>query len=608
MTMFNENLAKGGHWVAPADGIATVERLPATGLLPGQATYLIKGVSTLYHKELLNIPGNIPGGAPVSINVSAGDTVFVEMSTDNRPMALFLGSVSARITFNSQNETIRAGMHTVRADDDIIFGPMYRNWGHIVYNGNRDRANNPIDESELVLNGDLADQADDVPDIEDPDDLGGEFNAAMEPYLIMVSDPKSMAWLGNDNLTYITKDGMSSSRLGDDDITSIQFTASGSGLPAPFIITETDVNSVSAGAGVGVIGATASHTWTSAHNVLDVMDFNGDQYPDIATPNKIQYTTMLGGLSPGVLNHGLGEHTAVSNATGVTLGGSYVNSSATNSGDSGGSGSSKRASSVKSNSNRSSKKAGDATRAADSSVGLSGSFTDDRDDTEESWMDINGDGLLDKVYQNGDVALNAGYSFLPRENWGFSSLWGGESRDYGAGLGFNYSNGSIVGGVSFSKTDNWATNGLQDLNGDGMMDLVVSVEPLKVRINTGNGFGPVVTWNGAERITEGSATGESVNAAFTVCIPIPILGIKICVNPSTAVGQGVSRQSRQLADLDGDGFSEYFFPLTEYSSSKSLFFGKIIPIFEKRKIRAPGVDSCFKSLDDLAEATFFRLI
>ena len=54
-------------------------------------------------------------------------------------------------------------------------------------------------------------------------------------------------------------------------------------------------------------------------------------------------------------------------------------------------------------------------RPAQTSVGISGNFSKGEDEVKHSWMDVNGDGLPDKVYPGGQVALNLGYKFAPLE-------------------------------------------------------------------------------------------------------------------------------------------------------------------------------------------------
>jgi RHS repeat-associated protein len=174
-------------------------------------------------------------------------------------------------------------------------------------------------------------------------------------------------------------------------------------------------------------------------------------------------------------------------------------------------------------------------------------------------MDVNGDGLPDRVHADGMVELNMGYSFLPAEQWGYSGLSDGTALNYGGGISINIEDFSIAAGISLARTDNVTRQTLLDVNGDGLLDYIQSVNPLVVRLNMGNGFGPAIPWTGADAVNNGTSTGESVNIAFTVGISIiPILPIvKLCINPQITISQGADKTLKQFNDIDGDGYPDY---------------------------------------------------
>ena len=64
-----------------------------------------------------------------------------------------------------------------------------------------------------------------------------------------------------------------------------------------------------------------------------------------------------------------------------------------------------------------------------------------------------------------------------------------------------------------------------------------------------------ILWTGAETVGQNSSTSESANVAFTA--GVTLFGVKICVNPSTSVGRGVSRELARLSDMDGDGYPDF---------------------------------------------------
>lgn len=577
--IYSKVIEKTEVYTAPQSGTLEVaERLLFFGGTGTGTLSVKKEKELLGYSPITVVNGVVNQLSDLLVDVSEGDELFIEYHVATFDLADRLIRSSVRLTMDGDNENLDVGFHSKRSDEDIIFGPMFRNWGLFAYNGNRDRASMPIDEDELEIDDDAMDVADGAGDIGDPDDIGSTYSAADEPFVLLVADVKNQYWIGSDDLTYIARDTLSSSRMGEDNVLPPDFSSSGGLLVMPPIKSVSRVHSVAGGASVGPVGPGGSVAFNTTKNLLDVLDLNGDSYPDIVSDVGFQFTTMCGGLEETMRTHTFGHHEATSFAWGVSANVDFVHSSATNSGDAsqGGTssgkrgglkskgsqkiknaGKSRRSGKAKSTVNKSSKKSKDSSRASQNGIGIDAGFTNDRDTTDRTWLDINGDGLLDMVYKNGTAALNLGYSFSPAEPWGHDMIRTGLSEDYGGGLGVNLFSGSIVSGISINRTDNQMESSLQDVNGDGLVDLITNIQPLRVRLNRGNGFDQEVTWHGAQYIENGSSTGESVNAAFTVCIPIVILGIKICVNPSTSKGQGVSRVTQVLADADGDGFVDY---------------------------------------------------
>ena len=146
------------------------------------------------------------------------------------------------------------------------------------------------------------------------------------------------------------------------------------------------------------------------------------------------------------------RHRSEHEAEGFTLGGSFINSKSSNTGASKESGMSSQIKAMKQSLSGGHENVKSAENDAKASIGISGNFSEGDDEIKHSWMDVNGDGLPDKVYQGGEVALNLGYKFAPKEQWGYSQVREGESVDYGGGLGVNFGNWSIAAGVSLSRT------------------------------------------------------------------------------------------------------------------------------------------------------------
>src|SRR5690606_31537783 len=130
----------------------------------------------------------------------------------------------------------------------------------------------------------------------------------------------------------------------------------------------------------------------------DLIDLNGDRYPDVVSGGNVQYTLPDGSLAP------LGEGRGV-NAVRQTR---NTDSSL---GYGGG---------TKAPTNARAKMEGARTSEPGSPVSASGSFAEGDSDGIVDFIDMNGDGLPDRVTLSGGsvtVALNLGYGFGPAEVW-----------------------------------------------------------------------------------------------------------------------------------------------------------------------------------------------
>ena len=439
---------------------------------------------------------------------------------------------------------------------------MYRHWGQFAYNGNRDRANQPIIEGDLKLSDALTNQNPPSIDLSPLVDTSnptasrdqmqqaynsqGGYQPKDDKFIYMAPDNQRKAWIGYDNLTFVTQDTISSSRMGRDDILPVNpvvvsNAGDSSGAVGIKKVAQTDDFTLGVGAPGGEIGAGVSTGTTKF--VYDFTDMNGDSYPDILSNSKIQYTNPYGSLEPTARSFNFGDVTFSNHTSfGGTAGGSLALSTSPNA---------------------SKTSAGAKAEAAEAesrgSAGISVNFSRNMDNETVAFMDVNGDALPDRVHADGTVELNMGYSFLPAEQWGYSGLSDGVALNYGGGISINIEDFSIAAGISLVRSENVTKQTLLDVNGDGLLDYIQSVDPLVVRLNMGNGFGPAITWTGAGGVNNGISTGESVNIAFTVGISIiPILPIvKLCINPQITISQGADKTQVQFNDIDGDGYPDY---------------------------------------------------
>src|SRR5690606_30805166 len=201
-----------------------------------------------------------------------------------------------------------------------------------------------------------------------------------------------------------------------------------------------------------VIGnATESEATSTVRN--QYIDLNGDRYPDIITEGKIQFTNTLGALSYKALSSTFISGDESEDTTyGITIPSMKPNSSESANG----------------------KSTGNKT-ITNTSAGINTS--NGKSFNASQWVDMNGDGLPDKVKITDDtieVQLNIGYGFSNTIIWGsgYSNLIASTRNNLGIGPGITLGGLFALGlGVSASTANIGAS--FVDVNGDGLPDLVI---------------------------------------------------------------------------------------------------------------------------------------
>jgi RHS repeat-associated protein len=297
----------------------------------------------------------------------------------------------------------------------------------------------------------------------------------------------------------------------------------------------------------------------------DFFDVNGDNYPDMLYRGQSQQTSILGGLK--------GAQSGIEGMDKViTRTDDFMNSKSKAFGASG-------SKSV----GRYSPVIGDTSVSWSMNVGSS-NYPNSYNKTTEYWMDINGDGLPDKIEGN-SYKLNFGTGLINGSIPGSTGSFAGfeepvskpvHSSSFGIGGGINSVIDAVQGvelgiavsgGVGGGSSTATSKRSFLDVNGDGLVDIVQVDEntgQTNVKYNLGNRFGNPQGLNVS--LAEESKTHSgyaNLNGGFYINIPaITIFGITLLyLKPFGAdltanVGLSVSEINKGLRDVNGDGFPD----------------------------------------------------
>ena len=450
-----------------------------------------------------------------------------------------------------------------------IFGPLYRGWGQFTYNPEHHET--PINIADLILM--LPVDSSDVPYIDtnivSPDNIDTmnmsfeTFNNIVESndlnlvstkakYYVMEGNSKHWLWYGPANATMITSTQMSNTIRTDIYSTYEEEVEIIRDCPAPAPTTEyPSVKTHSKTSKSSNFNRNYSADFKIYGNLgysrnsgkseitADFMDLNGDRYPDLIA-KSIQYTKPSGGLE----SKGYPNLVSTSDATssgGIEKGGSAIVAAYLH--------------------NRKNQTANRSETTGSALDNASASVTTGVGNSKEILVDINGDGLPDKISENGNVCLNWGYQFLPTTvNW----LDGFQRRSVFMTGGINYSENdlfnicqfSIGGGFGINYSHNETEKMLIDINGDGLPDQVEKHDNIYAKYNTGNGiWSDTISLNISDIIESYSLSG-STNISGT--IGFTIFGAKVTGSLNGSVfNPSCSVDKVQLADFNNDGLPDF---------------------------------------------------
>ncbi|OXB11850.1 RHS repeat domain-containing protein, partial [Flavobacterium reichenbachii] len=439
--------------------------------------------------------------------------------------------------------------------DELQLGLGHREWGGFVINNTGTFASDLISVAQLKTSDVYNAEPNLDPDNQSETEQQG-YDIAKVYFVTMQSIYNKNNMIGLEETTFIDSKFMGTSRLGEDDIASY-FDASlpsldGGGTMALTILSENESSSFSAGLKVGPLGPGGSEGKGKSYVTQTMADFNGDRFPDYVRGKEVQFTSPTGGISAKtaeIYNYSHGE----SKSNGLSSDGSYSHAFTKTV---------QKSIPVKDSNGCITNKLVSEKEATGISVSMSlaGNLGSNEDESQYMHMDINGDGLADRIKKTGEVALNSGYGFLPEEKWNFEGLATGSSENWAISpsSGMSYKSGSFTGGFNFGKSTDNSNTLMMDVNSDGLADKVqYTGGKMMVALNMGGSFMALIEYPKFSRMNENNSTSYGLSVGFSLDIPIYIIGIRITPSLGGSTGFSTSRTEATFNDMDGDGNMDY---------------------------------------------------
>ncbi|MCW8965706.1 MAG: hypothetical protein OQK82_03330, partial [Candidatus Pacearchaeota archaeon] len=521
---------------------------------------------------------------PIALTVKENDTLNFEFTTIGEPILTYLQSHSVSVGINFNNYSAPSVFNTLDIIKPVnalfilmprktqtlavehgvihypfienLFGEIYRGWGQAAYLANGDRANQVIDQNKLKL----------------PEDKSAINTFDTDAYPASPSNEDG-EWNSADGSWHTSGHYIQSTRRGLKYID----------IPKPEDFERDDTNERTAGIvrvprfsisdgysdGGGYV-LTYSRTKTTTNGKLDLMDLNGDRYPDIVSSNSIQFTLPDGRMGE-VEKHGATRKTS-SDDNSLSFGGGTEPPTGPNG---------RFGIPPKSSTNP-------------DNISIGGSLGGGDSEGVYDYMDMNGDGLVDKVAVSGGtikVALNMGYSFDSFEVWTKEKsddtnivVNQGTSETYGFNVGWSAPGRTFSGGVNLNLGVSHVSHRLMDMNGDGLTDFVFTTDSgsnkdyLFVAINLGGKFASPIKWGKPLKtlsdisplgsfgvaspispqtaISDGYSTSVTIsgNGTAGITIPCPLPCLDVVFGGGGNYGETVSQPTVGYNDVNGDGF------------------------------------------------------
>lgn len=460
-----------------------------------------------------------------------------------------VATTTAWPTINDANQRVQSNVFVIKGNND--FGSKYRGWGQFAYKTEYSGTTvQPLKESELIPNttytAPTQTQIDNCYSNYPNDDAGfQQCIEALNPQkriFVLIPEKNTIYndnnWYGTQGEMFVSNTKLSPKRqrpVTTDPSLNPGTTPTGTGAWGIVKVTQSTSTTASASAGVG-----ASTSFGNNKIFNDHRDINGDRYPDLIDGSSFRFTNNKGAYN-SVLTPGYQQESNAVSAN-VSAGGALP-----------------KLNFVSSNANGDTSNQ-DAT-SGNSNTSFSASGTVTNDTSTESLMDINGDGLVDKVEQGGNVKLNLGTATLGFETataWGYGSINTSSSASGSLGGGVSLFNNSLSVGLNTAYSNSSDSNSFSDINSDGLPD---KIEGSTVRYNLGTSFAPAVSLTNFSGTRNGISLSGGIGATFTACMyfiapPFIPIGPKFCACAEGNGGYGVNGEKLTFTDVNGDGFSD----------------------------------------------------
>ena len=504
----------------------------------GTITLKVKTENTKLAEVTYSIAGTQLNGSELTIPNANGNTLWFEYVYNGELGSVSVNSCYVKVSNTSPVTTgtnVEANLYALKPHSD--FGTMYRGWGGFVYNAGNERFGSSINTS--VLKYDSLCQK--------------PWEMAMQPLSVDLNTRNQ--WVGSRPEIFLTTSGAGCSRLGEQQVAvssplAMQsVTANPAGTEARAISQTMSTSGFVVQSSISAANKNNSVTTTRMKSMM--MDMNGDGYPDILTEDNIQFTNTLGGLSNDKYHNSLVSVRNENYSEAFGLGGSPVSAAA-------------EISQIIKGGKVSEQNRKSGMLAA---LNVSESSAKNEENTTDHFLDVNGDGLPDKVSSNGQVRYNLGYTFAPAVTIEMlNGVFQGKTKstDLGLGTGYDIASSSFSGGLGIALSKGSDEAMMIDMDGDGVQDLVRFVHDsigfsnkLTAFLSTGTSVHTQKLFMNTTTTPYFSvSTSESANASFSTQFPISTTRkMVISMGGNTAHGMGHPRF--QLMDMNGDGLPDF---------------------------------------------------